>query len=92
MSNQKREKLEKLQEAQDHINEAIKLIREVVKDSSQERYVEVYMIGHLDNWANSEGGGDTTIPVLMKWFENEDNWDLIKDFADAVHINKPMFV
>lgn len=30
--------------------------------------------------------------VTGNFFENEDNWNLIKDFADAVHINKPMFV
>jgi phosphoglycerol geranylgeranyltransferase len=30
--------------------------------------------------------------VTGNFFENENNWSLIKDFADAVHINKPMFV
>jgi phosphoglycerol geranylgeranyltransferase len=30
--------------------------------------------------------------VTGNFFENENNWDMIKDFADAVHINKPMFV
>ncbi len=30
--------------------------------------------------------------VTGNFFENESNWDMIKDFADAVHINKPMFV
>jgi len=32
------------------------------------------------------------IIVTGNFFENENNWDMIKDFADAVHINKPMFV
>jgi phosphoglycerol geranylgeranyltransferase len=30
--------------------------------------------------------------VTGNFFENENNWDMIKDFADAVHINKPLFV
>jgi len=79
MSNQKREKLEKLQEAQDHINEAIKLIQEVVKNTCQETRVEYYIIGHLDNWTNNENSYDDTIPVLMEWFENKDNWVIDED-------------
>lgn len=32
------------------------------------------------------------IIVTGNLFENENNWDLVKDFAEAIHINKPMFV
>ncbi|MDO8550929.1 MAG: geranylgeranylglyceryl/heptaprenylglyceryl phosphate synthase, partial [Ignavibacteria bacterium] len=32
------------------------------------------------------------IIVTGNFFEDENNWDMIKDFADAVHIRKPVIV
>ncbi len=32
------------------------------------------------------------IIVTGNFFENENNWDLIKQFADAVHVNIPIKV
>jgi phosphoglycerol geranylgeranyltransferase len=32
------------------------------------------------------------IIVMGNFFEDETNWDLIKDFADAVHFNLPIFI
>lgn len=74
MLDNKNDNLRQLERAQELINEAINLIREVVEDTSQERYVEAYMIAHLENWANEGNPHDSTIPILMEWFENEDNW------------------
>ena len=32
------------------------------------------------------------IIITGNFFEDENNWDMIKDFADAVHIRKPVMV
>jgi hypothetical protein len=48
------ERQELLEQAQEKINEAIELIRVALEGTNQERGAEVYIIGHLDSWANGE--------------------------------------
>lgn len=61
----KNERVDLLQKAQSEINSAIRNIRLAMEDTNDCEYIERYMIGHLDNWANSEGSFDTTIPKLI---------------------------
>jgi hypothetical protein len=65
------ERIEKLEQAQEKLNEAVRLIRLAVEDTNNERYCESYIIGHLKNWANGEHTLDTTIPKLIEEIEKE---------------------
>lgn len=64
----KDEKIEKLEMAQDLINQAIDFINEAVADTSQELSADSYIIAHLDNWANG-GNPYGSIPVLINFIE-----------------------
>ncbi len=66
------EKINLLEEAQLDINNAIRKIRKALKGTNRESYTEMYIIGHLDNWANADYTGDTNIPALMEEFYNEE--------------------
>ncbi len=73
---EKGERLRKLEEAQEHINQAIDLIREAIKGTPEETGSEQYIIGHLDNWCNNNNSMDTTIPKMIEGLEE---WDEIED-------------
>jgi hypothetical protein len=59
------DRVELLTEAQQKINEAIRLIREALEDTSEERSAEAYILGHLENWANGTYSMDTTCQKLI---------------------------
>jgi len=63
-----RERIRLLEEASDLINEAIRLIREAVEDTELEDECEYYIIGHLEDWANSTRES-TSIPKLIRRIE-----------------------
>ena len=67
---------------------------EMVKKVSTFCSVPVIVGGGIKtpNTARRKIENGAKIIVTGNFFENENNWDMIKDFADAVHINKPMFV
>jgi phosphoglycerol geranylgeranyltransferase len=67
---------------------------EMVKKVSSFCSVPVIVGGGIKtpNVARRKIENGAKIIVTGNFFENESNWDMIKDFADAVHINKPMFV
>jgi phosphoglycerol geranylgeranyltransferase len=67
---------------------------EMVKKVSSFCSVPVIVGGGIKtpNVARRKIENGAKIIVTGNFFENENNWDMIKDFADAVHINKPMFV
>lgn len=53
--------------AQQHIEEAIRLIRQAVKGTKEEMPAESYIVAQLDNWANGYNLNDTTaIPALIE--------------------------
>lgn len=71
--NEKEERIELLEQAQEKLREAIDLIREAVADTNQESSAEAYIIGHLENWAEGNNQYDTTaIPYLIESLEEED--------------------
>ena len=69
----KHERIEKLEMAQDLINQAIDFISDAVADTSKERSADVYIIAHLDNWANGGNPYDDSIPVLIDIIAGEEN-------------------
>lgn len=69
----KYERIEKLEMAQDLINQAIDLICDAVEDTSKERSADAYIIAHLDNWANGGNPYDDTIPVLVDFIEDDED-------------------
>ena len=44
-----------LQEAQDHLNQAIELISTALQDTEHERHADAYIIAHLSNWSDAQG-------------------------------------
>ena len=66
MSNLKK-RLEALEKAQQHIEEAVSCIRDAVFGTSLEAACEAYIIGHLNEWADGTNPYDATnIPNLME--------------------------
>jgi len=55
-----------LEEAQEKINEAIDIIRQAVRGTEHEASADVYIIAHLNNWANGGNPYDETIPKLIE--------------------------
>lgn len=49
------ERIEMLQEAQDHLNQAIELISTALQDTEHERHADAYIIAHLSNWSDAQG-------------------------------------
>jgi hypothetical protein len=65
-------RIELLTKAQDKTNEAIDLIKKAVKDLGQiEREAKVYIIAHLNNWANGTNPYDNHIPNLIEKIERD---------------------
>ena len=58
-----------MEDARIKINNAIDDIREALKGTSKERNIEMYIIGHLDNWANGECTLDDTIIRLIDFVQ-----------------------
>jgi phosphoglycerol geranylgeranyltransferase len=67
---------------------------EMVKKVSSFCSIPVIVGGGIKtpNVARRKVENGAKVIVTGNFFENENNWDMIKDFADAIHINKPMFV
>ncbi len=68
---EKHERVNLLMEARSLINDATRKIRLALEGTSGERSAEVYIIGHLLNWANGENSMDDTIPKLIDEIEEE---------------------
>ena len=49
------ERIEILQEAQDHLSQAIELISTALQDTEHERHADAYIIAHLNNWSDAQG-------------------------------------
>jgi len=49
------ERIEILQEAQDHLSQAIELISTALQDTEHERHADAYIIAHLSNWVDAQG-------------------------------------
>lgn len=49
------ERIEHLQEAKHHLNEAIDLIVVALQDTEHERHADAYIVAHLSNWIDSQG-------------------------------------
>jgi hypothetical protein len=67
----KYKRIEKLEKAQEKIQEAIHLIRKATDNTCAQRGLEHYILGHLTNWAFGEGTMDTTIPKLIDQIEKD---------------------
>ena len=69
---EKNKRIAKLEKAQEKIQEAIHLIRTATDDTSAQRGIEHYILGHLTNWAFGERTMDTTIPKLIAKIEKDE--------------------
>jgi len=49
------ERIEMLQEAQDHLTQAIELISTALQDTEHDRHADAYIIAHLSNWSDAQG-------------------------------------
>lgn len=49
------ERINNLEEAQDHLNQAIELISVALRDTEHERHADAYIIAHLNNWVDAHG-------------------------------------
>jgi len=49
------ERIEMLQEAQDHLSQAIELISTALQDTEHDRHADAYIIAHLSNWSDAQG-------------------------------------
>lgn len=68
---EKKDRLEALQQAEENLHEAIDLIDQAVSGTHLESSADVYILGHLRNWANGENQYDNTaIPKLIEGIEN----------------------
>ncbi len=47
------ERIIKLEDAQEHIQSAITLIEQALKNTQHETHANAYIIGHLKNWIDS---------------------------------------
>ena len=67
---------------------------EMVKAVSDQCSVPVIVGGGIRNpkTAREKVENGASIIVTGNFFENENNWDMIRDFASAVHIKQTMFV
>ena len=67
---------------------------EIVKAVSGQCTVPIIVGGGIKTplAARDKVENGANIIVTGNFFENENNWDLIKSFADAVHIRKPVMV
>ncbi len=72
----KYERIEQLQNAQQMIKDATQLIREAIKGTPSERGSEQYILGHLDNWSSEDNGMDDTLPKIIRSLEE---WEGIED-------------
>ena len=66
------DRVQLLEQAGDKIQEAVALIEEAVKDTSEESSADAYIIAHLNNWANGDNPYDQSIPKLIKAIEDEE--------------------
>jgi putative glycerol-1-phosphate prenyltransferase len=67
---------------------------EMVKAVSNQCTIPVIVGGGIRNpkTAREKVENGASIIVTGNYFEDEDNWDLIKDFASAVHIKQSILV
>lgn len=49
------ERINRLQEAQIYLSEAISLIEEALQDTEHDRHADAYIIAHLNNWIDAQG-------------------------------------
>ena len=68
---EKYERIELLTEAQQKLNECIDLIKTALKGTSDERYADAYILGHLRNWVDA-GGHDKGIKQYIESILDED--------------------
>ena len=64
------ERIHLLNEAQTHLNEAISLIEQSLRDTEHERHADAYIIAHLNNWVDAQGY-DTGIQQYIEQILNE---------------------
>ncbi len=67
---------------------------EMIKSVSSVCKIPVIVGGGIKspNAARKKVENGAKIIVTGNFFEDENNWDMIKDFADAVHVRKPVMV
>lgn len=59
-----------LEQAQDHLSEAIGLITQALQSTEHERHADAYIIAHLNNWVDAQGY-DTGIQQYIEQIMNE---------------------
>ena len=60
------ENIQALEEAQEHLYQAIDLIEFGVRGTNQEAHANAYIIPHLKSWAGEGAGYDTSIPDYIE--------------------------
>jgi len=73
----KHDRIEKLQEAQEKIEEAVSLIEDALRETDMADQADAYIIGHLNSWAHGDNPYDrTAIPRLIEDMEARKNCDM----------------
>jgi hypothetical protein len=49
------DRINMLEQAQDHLSEAIELISQALQDTEHDRHADAYIIAHLNNWIDAQG-------------------------------------
>ena len=64
------DRINMLEQEQDHLSEAIGLITQALQDTEHERHADAYIIAHLNNWVDAQGY-DTGIQQYIEQIMNE---------------------
>ena len=72
----KYERIDNVQEAEEKINEAIRLITDAVRGTSEEGMTMAYTVGHLNTWI---GNGNPYDHHTGKIIEGLEEWDEIEE-------------
>lgn len=76
MSLTNEERVDQLVEAQEKLREVIELLEDALKGTSEERYADAYLIGHLKaRLGSDEYGGDDNIQRYIDKFIEAGNDD-----------------
>lgn len=68
----KAERIDKLEEAQEKIIEAIALIEEAVDETSFKISASYYIVPHLANWVYGNNPYDESIPKIIQGIEDNE--------------------
>ena len=82
------ERLDYLQEAESHLEQAINAIREALIDTVHDRHAEAYIIGHLQDWISSPRGMNMGVAEYAEALQNpEEDEDPEEDYNTEAEWN-----